>query len=132
MKTHHLLVIEDEEEIASLVCKIASDAGYKPHMALSPEEASGLCEHIDPDVIVLDVLMPDRDGFETMRYISKLANHPQVVILSGQDSYREMADRFGTALGVSIVGNVAKPFRVDELRRMLLGIRAELPPRAVA
>lgn len=113
-----LLVIEDDPSIADLVVEVATGLGIKARGVTNTAKLEKICKDAKPDLIVLDIMMPERDGFEVLTYLRD--NHPDVkiIILSGQDSYRDMVERIGHSQGQDIVATMRKPFRVDQLREV--------------
>ena len=123
---HRLLVIEDDRHIAELVCRIAKAAGFEVRSADTLDQIKYQHRHFAPDVIVLDVLMPEVDGFDVLNYLHEQDSQAKIVLLSGSASYRDMAEKMGTARGLSVVANLAKPFRAPSLRLALEEIRQHL------
>lgn len=128
MARHRLLVIEDDDRIADLVCDVAKDSGFAIYKAPSGKELVSVYENFDPEVIVLDVLMPDVDGFEVMDFLSNRCSKAVILIMSGNDTYREMAERMAVARGLNISNIIPKPFRIAALRHTLQKVRSHLPP----
>lgn len=126
MKNPRLLVVEDDRHIAEIVATVARETGYEVAVTSDGQLARALREDT-PDVIVLDLLMPEKDGFETMQYLSQHCRHARVIILSGQgEPIRLMAERMAGALRLSVVENIGKPFRIAELRARLLAVRSAM------
>lgn len=125
MMPKQLLIVEDDKKIATLVCKVAEEAGFTAHIA-DGENFAEYYNKIKPDVIILDVFMPGVDGFEIIQFLGDEKSQAHIVILSGNDSYRAMAENFANALGLQIDINVAKPFRVKALRMCLQEIKLSL------
>jgi two-component system OmpR family response regulator len=126
MSHYRLLVIEDEKNIADMLCRVSEDIGFDVKAVSQFEEIPTLYKIFVPDVIVLDIVMPEMDGFEVLKLLHRYNSASRVIIISGQDDYRLMALRMGEALSISIDAAIAKPFRVDELRRILESIRISL------
>ena len=115
----HLLVIEDDKKIADLVCQVAKEAGFAARMTGKFTEIPSLYDSFLPEVIVLDILMPGMGGFEVLSFLAKRNSPSRVIILSGQPNYRPMALRLAKGLELAIVANIAKPFRIFQLRQIL-------------
>ncbi len=79
-------------------------------------------------MLVLDVLMPDMDGFEVLNLLHKRNSSTRIIILSGEPFYRPQASRMAEGLELAIVATIRKPFRLDELRQTLEKIKLSLPP----
>jgi two-component system KDP operon response regulator KdpE len=113
MRKHVVLVVDDEPAIVRLVrAKLQSD-GRAVISANSGEEALKVLEDERPDLIVLDVMMPGIDGFETLRRIrtGAFANQVPVIMLTARASD---ADRL-KGLNAGADDYMSKPFNPDEL-----------------
>jgi len=122
----HLLAIEDDADIATLIAQVAGAAGYTPHILCNTENLTYGYHLIQPHVIVLDILMPELDGFDVMNFLAQQRSRAKIIIVSGSHEYRPMAERIGHAYGLDIAGNIGKPFRVAELREMFERLRGDL------
>jgi len=94
----HVLMIEDDSSIAEMYRLQLEHDGYRVSVATTGELAFSTLSGSAPDLVLLDLLLPDRSGFEVLAAIyERFPNHPPVVILSnyGEPS---MIDR-GRALG---------------------------------
>ena len=94
----HVLMIEDDGAIAEMYRLQLEHDGYQVSVATTGEVAFSTMSGSAPDVVLLDLLLPDRSGFEVLAALNdRFPNHPPVVILS---NYGEpaMIDR-GRALG---------------------------------
>lgn len=118
MARPRVLVVEDDNVVADLVARIASHEGFLTRSSNSMNAASQ-CHEFRPDLIVLDIFMPELDGFEVLQYLATHHLPVSVIILSSTNSsYRKMAERMGEELGLSIIANVAKPFTIGQLQEV--------------
>lgn len=117
MRKHLILVVDDEPPIVRLVkAKLRVD-GYEVLTATRGEEALAILRQETPDLIVLDVMMPDMDGFETLRRIREHHQFP-VVMLTARGSD---ADKLkGLQSGAD--DYVTKPFNPDELEARIAAV----------
>lgn len=107
---YHLLIVDDEERIRTLIRKYAEFEGHRVTEAGNGMEAVEICQKEDFDLIVMDVMMPELDGFSACREIRKTKGTP-VLMLSARG---EEFDRIhGFELGVD--DYVVKPFSPKEL-----------------
>ena len=114
-----LLVVDDEATIRELLAGSLRFAGYEVVTAASGTEAVRAAAGARPDLILLDVMMPDGDGFEAVRRLRDNNQDVPVIFLTARD---EVSDRVnGFALGAD--DYVTKPFSLDEV---LARIRAVL------
>ena len=117
MRRNLILVVDDEPPIVRLVkAKLRVD-GYEVLTANSGEQALQALETESPDLVVLDVMMPDMDGFETLRRIRKTNNVP-VVMLTARGS--DMDKLNGLQSGAD--DYITKPFNPDELEARIAAI----------
>jgi CheY-like chemotaxis protein len=119
-----LLVIDDEPAITTLIRRTAESCGYR---VLATSDPNDFKEHLrtdPPDLICMDLAMPQVDGIELMRFLAAQKCRSQLLIMSGSDpQLLQAALRLGEALGLPIAGTVPKPLRVDALRALLSGLR---------
>ena len=115
---YHLLVVDDEEKIRGLIRKYAEFEGHRVTEAADGMEAVRLCRENTYDIIILDIMMPELDGFSACREIRKTCDTP-VIMLSARS---EELDRIhGFSLGVD--DYVSKPFSPRELMMRIAAIR---------
>ena len=105
-----VLVADDEVRITKLVSLALRDHGFRVVVATGGREALQKAEEYRPDVIVLDIVMPDLDGMEVMRELQGRRPVP-VILLTAKGSTADKAQ--GLDLGAD--DYVAKPFHPDEL-----------------
>jgi two-component system, NtrC family, nitrogen regulation response regulator NtrX len=81
-----ILVVDDEEAIVSSLSSILQDEGYEVSVAKSGAEALKSYMADPPDLMLLDIWMPDMDGLETLRRIKEMVPNAQVMVMSGHGS----------------------------------------------
>ena len=107
---YHLLVVDDEENIRTLIRKYAEFEGHRVTDAADGMEAVRLCRENKYDIIILDIMMPELDGFSACREIRKTCDTPVIMLSARGEEY----DRIhGFELGVD--DYVVKPFSPREL-----------------
>src|ERR1700678_474748 len=106
-----LLVVDDEATILELLSGSLRLAGFEVVTAASGAEAVRATALSRPDLVLLDVMMPDGDGFETLRRIRSGGCEVPVIFLTARD---EVPDR---VRGFDVGGDdyVTKPFSLEEL-----------------
>jgi two-component system OmpR family response regulator len=106
-----VLVVDDEPNIRELVQVALKFHGCSVSTARSGREALRQAEAARPDLIVLDVMLPDLDGFEVCRRLRAAGNEVPVIFLTARDTSSE------TVTGLAIGGDdyVTKPFSVEAL-----------------
>jgi DNA-binding response OmpR family regulator len=137
-KPQRILVVDDDHECRLLLSTFAAQAGYEVDAVADGSMALTLIASKLPDLVLLDVNLPKRDGFEVCRAIreSKRTEHLPVIMLTAFST----TDARERGLEVGADEFVAKPFRAGELLEVidqLLKIREarkqlEVDPRHVA
>ena len=125
-----LLSIEDDINVAALICRVAQESGFAARTAFGTQIEKAY-EEFQPDVIVLDIMMPDMDGIEVLQYLRERCCRSHIVIMSGSDGLsRRIVERMGNSLGFTIIANMTKPFRVPALRAVFEETKAKLESAA--
>jgi adenylate cyclase len=108
-----ILVIEDEPANIQTLSTILKERGYQISIATNGRQALEVLERIRPDLILLDIMMPEMDGFETCRRIKAAAAWPEIpiIFLTAKTDTADIVRGF--ELGA--VDYVAKPFNAHEL-----------------
>ncbi|MFV0462440.1 MAG: response regulator transcription factor [Nostocoides sp.] len=106
-----LLVVEDEPNIQELLATALRFAGFDVHVAATGAEAIALAATIDPDLCVLDVMLPDYDGFTVTRRLREAGRELPVVFVTARDSVDDKVK------GLTVGGDdyVTKPFSLEEV-----------------
>ena len=106
-----LLVVEDEPNIRELLATSLRFAGFEVRTAGSGAEALRLAESETPDLTVLDVMLPDMDGFTVTRRLREHGRQVPIVFVTARDSVEDKI----TGLTVGGDDYVTKPFSLDEV-----------------
>jgi CheY-like chemotaxis protein len=110
-RPRRILVVDDEEDVQVLICRILRDSGFEVETA--PDGATGL-ERIQawqPDLVVLDLMMPGIDGWGVLERLRASPNPPPVVVLTARTDF----DTFTRGVREGASAYVFKPFRFHEL-----------------
>jgi DNA-binding response OmpR family regulator len=114
-----ILVVDDELEIRDLLSKFLTEEGYEVIVASNGEEAIKLAERENPQVILLDIMMPGMDGIETCKRLKaeeKTRFIPVIIATVLWDTYVE-------AIEAGAEDFVTKPFHLAELSFRVQSIR---------
>ncbi len=117
-----ILVVEDEEEYRALVESVLSRAGYEVRSAVNGADGLALYGELKPDLVLLDVMLPDMIGFDIAAEMRALGR-PRTPILFC--SVRSAASSLAQGLKAGSVDYVLKPFDpADLLARVRAALRA--------
>ena len=118
-----ILIAEDEERISSFIAKGLKAAGYAPTAVGTAHEAFDYARSGEFDLLVLDIGLPDEDGFSVLRRLRALKITLPVVILTARSSVTDTV----AGLEGGADDYMAKPFRFEELlARIRLRLRADV------
>lgn len=105
-----VLIVEDEQSISNFISMILTANGYDTIVVRSGEEALTMISSHCPDLIVLDLGLPDMDGIEVLKSVRKWSSLP-VVVVSARSHERDKV----AALDLGADDYLTKPFGTDEL-----------------
>ncbi len=125
-KQHSILVVDDEERIFDVIEGLLMREGYQLTYAPSGQEALQKLDALQPDVILLDVMMPGMDGIETCQQIKNNPNwkHIPIIIVTALTSKEDLA----RSLNAGADDFISKPINSLELRarvRSMLRIKIQ-------
>lgn len=105
-----ILIVDDEPDIYQMICRYAQREGHETVKASDGLEAVELCRANDFDLIIMDVMMPDMDGFTACKEIRKEKDIPVLMLSARGTEYDKL---FGFEVGID--DHVVKPFSPKEL-----------------
>jgi two-component system, OmpR family, response regulator len=114
----HVLIVEDDPDISAPLAEFLAGKGYATHVAGSVEAADDMLGVVDVDVVLLDVMLPGKDGLDLCRRL-RAKGGPRIIMLTALDDPTDKV--VGLELGAD--DYVSKPF---DLRELLARIRAVL------
>jgi DNA-binding response OmpR family regulator len=113
LKNRHIVAIDDAASVLTFLRVSLEEMGAKFHDAQTAAGGLALCEQVKPDVVVLDLGLPDKEGFNILPQIKRVdgKRSPVVVVLTVRNDlkYKAMAE----ALGADAY--ITKPFRMEDL-----------------
>ena len=117
MSSKIILIVDDEERVLQLINDILSTKGYDVLTAMSGKEAIRKSKKSLPDLIVMDIMMPDIDGAEAVKLLKedpKTKDIP-ILFLSGIIMKEEGKSDMNINVGGDFYSALSKPFGTDEL-----------------
>lgn len=122
---YHLLVVDDEPGIREIIRKYAEFEGHKVTECANGMAAVKLCREEEFDIIILDIMMPELDGFSTCKEIRKTRKTPVIMLSARGEEYDKI---HGFELGID--DYVVKPFSPRELMMRVQAIMLRSRPAA--
>lgn len=105
-----ILIIEDEKNIGNYIEAIVTSNGYKALRGMNGMSGLSLCTSHHPDMILLDLGLPDKDGMEILQHVRSFSNVP-IIVISARTQEQEKVE----ALDKGADDYVTKPFGAEEL-----------------
>ncbi|WP_426572073.1 response regulator transcription factor [Aquihabitans sp. McL0605] len=111
MTGERLLLVDDEDNLRSMLEAALRHSGFEVHPAADGRGALEALPEVKPDLIVLDVMLPDLDGFEVCRRLRSTGDRTPVLFLTARDATEDKVR------GLTMGGDdyLVKPFSLDEL-----------------
>jgi two-component system OmpR family response regulator len=109
--TQRVLVVDDENSISELIATSLKFVGFDVRTAATGAQALQIAEEFKPHALILDVMLPDQNGFEVCRQLRSEGHNVGVLFLTAKDSVEDKI------AGLTIGGDdyVTKPFSLEEL-----------------
>jgi DNA-binding response OmpR family regulator len=96
--TQRILIVDDDKDVAPLFRIVLENAGYSVSSTLSGKEGLRAIREEAFELVILDLSMPDVDGFEILKAIRYQASKPKILVVSGHADLLAMATKFGADL----------------------------------
>ena len=111
VNTQRVLVVDDENSISELIATSLKFVGFDVRTAATGAQALQIAEEFKPHALILDVMLPDQNGFEVCRQLRNEGHNVGVLFLTAKDSVEDKI------AGLTIGGDdyVTKPFSLEEL-----------------
>ncbi|MEQ8737888.1 MAG: response regulator [Rhodospirillales bacterium] len=118
-----LIVVDDNEEMGAFVGDVAELAGFRVETLTAAQDLIKMTDDIHPDVIVLDIVMPDMDGIELIRELARRKVASKIIVMSGYNNdYLNSAESLAQCQGLDIVGSFTKPASLVDLENLFTNL----------
>jgi DNA-binding response OmpR family regulator len=124
MRRFSILAVDDDERILNFLCIRLKSAGYEVFTAANGLQALDQVRAKNPDMVILDLLMPQMDGLEAMRELRTFSSTPVILLTAKGDDEEKIR---GLRLGAD--DYLSKPFNPDELVARIEAVRRRLEPQ---
>jgi len=115
-----LLIVDDEPEMGEFAAFAGESTGYEVITTTSGQQFQQAYLTQSPDLILMDVAMPDIDGVGLLEWLSDAGNQKPIILMSGYGDYMlTWAQTLGNDMGMSIIETLSKPIILEELEKVL-------------
>lgn len=111
-KRRRVFILDDDELIVSMLSRALKNEGYEVHTETKAHDVINIIESWSPDVVLLDIKLPDRDGMDILQEVISKEINTQVVMLTADDT----AETAVKAMKFGAVDYLTKPFHTDEVK----------------
>jgi len=118
-----ILIIDDEESIRNVLCSLLEDAGYEVMEAENGRVGIQQCRRTPVDLVITDIIMPEREGLETIRELRRLYPGMKIFAMTGARISKQL-DVLNIAATFGAVRTFDKPFELVEILR---AVQEEVP-----
>jgi DNA-binding response OmpR family regulator len=120
-RRRRLLVVDDEPAFGKIVARAGTALGYDVEVTSRAVDFKRAYLRTEPDLICLDVVMPDVDGVQLMQWLTEQGCRSKVVIVTGFNPfYAELTERLAKARGRFATVTLSKPVSLSELQTALV------------
>src|ERR1700742_2087781 len=115
-----VLIVDDRKDVAATLADMCRACGFVADVAEEGVGMLGLLQRHRPNCVIVDVMMPDQDGYEALKEIARFDTSLPVMLVTGHgDTWLRMGLTLGKAQGLTAVHTAAKPVRVQTVRDFL-------------
>jgi len=116
-----IVVVEDNEDSRELICELLAGEGYNCHTAATGPAGLALVNELRPDIVILDLGLPEVDGFEVARRIRRDPRHDGACLIA-LTGYGQSSDR-AAAKEAGFDEHLVKPVQPEQLLRLLSDLK---------
>jgi DNA-binding response OmpR family regulator len=122
----HVLIVEDDNSLRDLFSEALESDGFKTSIASNGAEGIQMFDEVNPDLVLLDLLMPKMDGWEALERVRKISECP-VIIVAGQGTTEDIIRGL---LESGADDYLVKPFGIKELIARVNAVLRRATPAA--
>lgn len=116
----HILLIDDDEQYRAMLTQMLTRDAHRVTIARDGEEGLRLAGQVKPDLIITDILMPNKDGIEAIMALNRAGNGVPIIAISGGRRFISADFNLRSAALVGVKATLAKPFERADLRRAIV------------
>jgi DNA-binding NtrC family response regulator len=116
MSRNKILIVDDEPNVCNFLSEFLDYKGFEPTITLSGKDALNQLKSEDFDLVLLDIIMPEMNGFEVLERINQMDNKVPVIILTGVRDQNVAND----SIEMGAVDFISKPIDLDRLEQSII------------
>ncbi len=120
MDGNRVLIVDDDQRICRIIKRVADSIGVESMTTNKAEWFISAYLGYEPNVVLMDLQMPNIDGVELLRFLAKNDSAAAIILVSGMDkSVIETTESLGLSLGLNMAGILRKPVDINDVKSML-------------
>lgn len=124
---HLIYAIDDDLLLGDIFSYVGEATGFDVEVLSSGKDLKSKLRKKCPDLLVMDIVMPNMDGIELINWFAKIRCKVPVVLMSGYDSsYLNAAAKLAEAQKINVVGVLQKPIAIETLEKLFRKLKLEL------
>ncbi len=116
-----IMIVDDEEDICNFIKQFFGSRGFEVTCAFDGQEAVSVIEGVNPDLVLMDIRMPNLDGLAALAKMREMRPEQKVIMVTCVDDLERMDE----AKRLGAIDYVTKPLVLDELEKKVLSIFKE-------
>jgi len=122
----HVLIVEDDNSLRDLFSEVLESDGFKTSIASNGAEGIQMFDEVNPDLVLLDLLMPKMDGWEALERVRKISECPAIIV-TGQGTTEDIIRGL---LEAGADDYLVKPFGIKKLIARVNAVLRRATPAA--
>ena len=119
MSVYSIVIVDDDVAFGRLIKRVLAGMGHNVEQISNPHEIRHHYDNLTPDVIFLDIFMPEWDGIDVAKWLIEKRFNGKLVFMTGRDPTFLAAARAAVLRGGAHVVTLEKPARVEQIRDLL-------------
>jgi len=117
-----ILIVDDSPDMGAYVGKVARGLNFDVSVTDNAGDFKKSYEANEPDIVVLDIVMPNVDGLELLHYLADRKCRSRILVMTGYNEiYLQHAKSLGELYGLPNVQTLTKPIELPDIEKALLG-----------
>ena len=121
MSEHHALIMDLDNRVSRLICRIGERLGLTCHIIENASDIESSCPREKPNLVMVDLEVPPADIYKLLKHLAERDPCGAVILIgNAEEQISTSVEEHGRSLGLNMVGTLLKPVEVNEIRDRLI------------